>query len=345
MGSRRTAPRRRRRRARRPRSRCSPQVGERRRRHRSCGGRNGCPCPRRRSGRRGLDEHRADEALGRLLGELGRELQHEQAVDAGGREEVVAHRPGGDELGGARSGRRTATGCGSKVTATEGRPSRWPASARDASTARCPLWTPSKLPRVRTQGRRASGVPDGSVQRCTGTLYELAGENTTWLRAVGPASSSMATRVPSGAIAATGSARPGTADAMRCPNPRVRASASSTSRTAKAARAASASGSDGHRRPPWRLEVGRAGARRRGENRPTRVRRSTVRWPPHAERRAEVAGQRADVGARGDVDRDVDVRTAPCRRPARPHARRRRTGSRSPAARRSSTSSPARTRA
>ena len=93
--SRRTAPRRRRRRGRRPRSRTARRGRPASRRRRSCGSRSGCPCRRRRSGRRGRARTPPrTKSSGRLLGELGGEVEHEQAVDAGVGDEVVAHAPG-----------------------------------------------------------------------------------------------------------------------------------------------------------------------------------------------------------------------------------------------------------
>ena len=88
-----------------------------------------------RLGAEPVDEGARDELLRGLPRELRRERQHEQAVDAGGLEEVVAQ-GAGRMSSGARSGCSTATGCGSKVTATVGRSSSAPVSRSWWSTAR-----------------------------------------------------------------------------------------------------------------------------------------------------------------------------------------------------------------
>ena len=163
-----------------------------------------------------VDEGAPDELLRGLPRELGRERQHEQAVDAGGLEEVVAQGAGGDELG-ARSGCSTATGCGSKVTATVGQVEPAPVSSSWVSTARWPRWTPSKLPMVTTQGRSSSGVAAGSVNRCTlDTLRTRRGEHD-----VAPGrGAGLVEHRDEGAVgpnAATGPVRPGSADGRRWP--------------------------------------------------------------------------------------------------------------------------------
>ena len=66
-----------------------------------------------------------------------------------------------------------------------------------------------------------------------------------------------------------------------------------------------------------RASIASAGTASATANGPTAVRRSAVRCPPTPRRGAEVAGERADVGARRAVDDDVEVdEPAPSRRSA-----------------------------
>ena len=68
---------------------------------------------------------------------------------------------------GACSGRSTAIGCGSKVTATTGTPRASASSRARAITARWPRWTPSKLPMVTTERPRSAGTSSSERQMCT----------------------------------------------------------------------------------------------------------------------------------------------------------------------------------
>src|SRR5262249_23771571 len=63
---------------------------------------------------------------------------------------------------GAWSGRRTASGCGSKVIATEGLETSRARAATVPRILRWPRWTPSKFPIVTTPPRGRSGARRGS---------------------------------------------------------------------------------------------------------------------------------------------------------------------------------------
>jgi hypothetical protein len=95
-----------------------------------------------------VDQHVADERVGRLRGETLVEAQHHHLVDAAALElgELVAQRRDA-----RRRGLGLAGGCGSKVSTQLGTP-RWRASlVSSASIAWCPRCTPSKLPMVSAQ--------------------------------------------------------------------------------------------------------------------------------------------------------------------------------------------------
>src|SRR3546814_20861119 len=80
---------------------------------------------------------------------------------------------------GAWSGRRTAIGCGSKVTATTVLQETSSATSRARRTT-CwwPRWTPSKLPMVTTVRPRSSGTSVSERQICTSeTLPHSAHED------------------------------------------------------------------------------------------------------------------------------------------------------------------------
>ena len=68
---------------------------------------------------------------------------------------------------GAWSGRSTAIGCGSKVTATTWRPRSSAISRARAITRRCPRWTPSKFPITTTLRPRSAGTSPVARQICT----------------------------------------------------------------------------------------------------------------------------------------------------------------------------------
>jgi hypothetical protein len=67
---------------------------------------------------------------------------------------------------GARSGRSTAIGWGSKVIAKEGRPVSRARVTTPSRMRRCPRWTPSKLPIVPTPPRGRSVERIGSRMTC-----------------------------------------------------------------------------------------------------------------------------------------------------------------------------------
>ena len=128
---------------------------------------------------------------------------------------------------------------------------------------------------------------------------------------MGPDSSSIATRVPSGAMAATGSVRPGTADCQALPVAQ-RARLRVVDLT-HGERGASGVGERRDRHPLAlsRLEVGeRVGVLDGEPADPGAAQRGEV--AAAAERGAEVAGQRPHVGARrhGHLDVDVEHRDA-----------------------------------
>ena len=274
----RSAPRRRRRRGRRPRSRSAPRGRPASRRPRRCGTRSGCPCRRRPTGRRGR-ARRPRGRTPRVSGPRtpGREVEDEEPVDAGLGDEVVAHLGRGDELGGL-VGPQHRAGCGSKVIATDGQAE--PVTGLDEGREHRPVPAVDAVEVAEGEdaGPQGLGRP-GEVGPAMHGDHSTKSRGRT-RRGCGRWA---ATRRawPRGAVRGDRGDRlaaPGDGRRRRCPNPRVRASASSSSRTGKAARAASASGVTGIR-SPCRASRSASGCAVPMPKPPTRVRRRPSRWP------------------------------------------------------------------
>src|SRR5690606_22675616 len=204
---------------------------------------------------------------------------------------------------GARSGCSTATGWGSKVTATEASPSSRARETTVPSTARWPRWTPSKLPRVATLGPKPAGMSSSEVQRCTAATL-VGGEHD-------PAARPGARLVEEGHQA---SLRVQRGDRLLAARPRR------GDPLAEADRAGLVGGEPAHREGPGRRvrqgdEVGPGALVDEALQRHRRV-QGEVADPgtaqrgevsPDAQRGAEVAGQGPDVGAGAHLDLDVHV--------------------------------------
>ena len=128
--------------------------------------------PRRRAACSASTRMRSMNSCGDQRGDLAVEADHEDArrrrqsrgAARGCRCEV--------SVGGACSGRSTAIGCGSKVTATTvSMPRRAGGLACLPQHVACPRWTPSKLPMLTTVRPRSAGTSSKARQICTGEAY------------------------------------------------------------------------------------------------------------------------------------------------------------------------------
>ncbi len=238
-----------------------------------------------------------------------------------------------DSVMGAWSGRSTAIGCGSKVTATTWRPRSSAISRARAITRRWPRCTPSKLPITTTLRPRSAGTSPVSLQICT--ERRLSTRLRRRRQRPGPdrraARTARGTRRP----ASNNAVRPARSRSSARPTRTSAAWSSARSAEANAARAASAIGSSA--KSSARSSRVRATARSYG---PTAVRRSAVRCPPTpsaAPRSRAIARMYVPLEQRSEtsrstvsVSRRMSVTTSSCTVTVR--------GSRA-------TSSPARTRA
>ena len=293
-----------------------------------------------------LDEHGADELLGVQLAS-----SRVNSITSTASRPVASSRasrwPGSVMICGARSGCSTATGCGSKVTATA-----WAPMARACSHDRVRGRPGGRGGRRRScrasprSDRSPRGSGRGSSIAARGTLYEPEGANTTWAFASVPRSSSMATSAPSGAKAATGSVRSGWTerDPLAVAHGGRLRRAQLAGCEGRARRVRQRHQRYAVARVPGRLQL--LHRRRGGEVEPADPRapqRGQV--TADAERGAEVAGQGADVGAGATPRPRRRGRARPGRRPRPPATPARRTGCTVTGRAGRSTSSPARTRA
>ena len=114
-----------------------------------------------------VDEDAVDELLGRPAGDLAGEREGRARRRRRRPASSAARSPIEVSVIGAWSGRSTAIGCGSKVTATTWRPRSSAISRARATTRRCPRWTPSKFPITTTLRPRSAGTSPVARQICT----------------------------------------------------------------------------------------------------------------------------------------------------------------------------------